>query len=78
MTTIVETEDKITICVNTSKKVADALRDPTSGKDMPPEERSRRRSEAFDDINTCIDVLAAMASASEGFFDILALQHKYK
>jgi hypothetical protein len=71
-------DDKISICVNVSKKVANVLRDPTGGKDMSPEERNKRRTEAFDDINTCIDVLAAFASASDGFMDILTLQSKYK
>lgn len=73
-----DSPDKITICVDTSKKVANALRDPTGGKDMTTEERARRRAEAFDDINTCIDVLAAFASASDGFMDILELQNKYR
>lgn len=73
-----ESDDKISICVDTSKKIADVLRDPTGGKDMTPEERSRRRGEAFEDINTCIDVLAAIASAGEGFADMITLQRKYK
>lgn len=69
--------DRIDLCVEVSKKIAMILKDPTSGKEMTAEERNKKRGEAFDDINTCIDVLAAIAGASEAVSDMLELRNKY-
>lgn len=70
--------DKIEMCTEVGKKIADVLKDPTKGKDMPADERNRRRAEAYDDIITCIDVLAAFASSADGLLDIMQLREKYK
>lgn len=70
--------DKIEICTEVGKRIANILKDPTNGKDMPAEERNRKRAEAHDDIITCIEVLAAFASSADGLLDIMQLREKYK
>lgn len=75
-----ENEDKITLIVETCHKCASVLKDPTVGGsiEMTAEKRNEAREEAYDEITTCIDVLAAAIEYHNGFFDVVNIANKYK
>jgi len=75
-----ENDDKIALIVDTCHKCADVLKDPTVGGtvELTAEKRNEAREEAYEELITCIDVLAAAAEYHNGFFDILNIANKYK
>jgi len=75
-----ENEDKIALIVDTCHKCAGVLKDPTqyAGKEMTAEKRNETREEAYEELITCIDVLAAAVEYHNGFFDVLNIANKYK
>jgi hypothetical protein len=74
----IDSTDKIAIIVDTCHKCADMLKDPTQGKDMSAEARKIARDDAYDELITCIDVLAACVEYHNGFFDVVSIANKYK
>lgn len=76
----IDNESKIDLITTVSHKCADILKDPTLGgaRELSAEARTIAREDAYDDLLTCIDSLAAIASFNEGFFDIVNIASKLK
>jgi hypothetical protein len=70
--------DKVEIIVNTAKKCADLLKDPTQGgkKTLEAEARTQIREEAYDDLIRCIDTLTTFADLWCNFSDIIDIHNK--
>ncbi len=73
-------EDKIEIIVGLCHKLSGILKDPTDAgkKEMNAEARTQLREESYEDLLTCVDVLASCAQFNHGFFDVLNIANKYK
>jgi hypothetical protein len=72
--------DKIALIVDTCHKCADVLKDPTLGGtiELHADKRKSARDDAYDELTTCIDVLAAAVEYHNGFFDVINIANKYK
>jgi hypothetical protein len=75
---LMDIEDKIELIANTCRELASLLRDPTRGGtvSMSSDERNAAREELHDELQICIDTLAAGAEFHNGIFDVISIANK--
>lgn len=73
-------DSKIDLMISVSHKCANILKDPTLGgsKELSAEARTSAREEAYEDLLTCIDCLAGIATFNEDFYDVVNIAKKIK
>jgi hypothetical protein len=73
-----EVEDKIELIANTCRELAELLRDPTKGGTvtLSSEQRVAYRDEIHEELQICIDTLAAGAEFNHGIFDVINIANK--
>lgn len=71
-------ESKVDLIVEVCTKCAAIMLDPTEGGkiDLSADARAKAREEAHDNLIVAVDTLAAMASSSEGYFDVINIAKK--
>ncbi len=71
-------ESKVDLIVEVCTKCASILLDPTNGGkvELSAEARAKSREEAHDNLLVAVDTLAAMASSSEGYFEVVNIAKK--
>lgn len=69
--------DKIELIVEVCRKLAEIMKDPTQGKEMPADQRTKIREEAYEELVGAIDTLGSLAQINEDFYDILNIAKKY-
>lgn len=80
MTSLVTSADAI---VDLSKKIARALKDPTTDSrgnkiEMTVEDRAKKRDAAYEDLCDCIEMLGNLANIAEAYSDMAILAKKYE
>jgi hypothetical protein len=75
-----ECDDKIELIIGVCHRCADILKDPTSGgkAEMSADLRAGAREDAYNNLLTAIDALAACAQYHNGFYDVLSIASKLK
>lgn len=74
--------ERIDNIVAVSHKLAELLKDPTTGmdhiakKEMSPDARREARDAAHDDLITCIDTLAAAGHYHEGYLEVINIAQR--
>lgn len=71
-------ESKVDLIVEVCTKCAALLLDPTNGGkvELSADSRAKAREDAHNDLLIAVDTLAAMASSSEGYFEIVNIAKK--
>lgn len=69
-------ESKIDFLIEVCHKLADLLKDPTEGKEMPAEIRAQVREKTLTHLHDCIDLLGLSAHFNDGLFDIINITSK--